>query len=222
MNTRFERILFDYDGTLVIHDAENEAMNLSKMLGIDMCQVPEFEARLKLYLDKYFTIKNRKMTYDTYLNNLNMVIDPKNFGITVRQLDTAIAKNCIETTVLANNVKETLDYLVDKGYELCLFTNGFYDVQAESMKRKGIFEYFERIYSWDDFYTKPDLRAFVRALANTNVETNVMIGDSLNSDIAPAQSLGIYTVGINMPNLGESLIKPDRVITDLSELKFIL
>ena len=222
MNTKINRILFDYDGTLVIHDAENEAIRVATMLGLDEEQIPEFKRRLNLFFTNYFTATNRKMTYDLYLRNVRRVIFPEKFGTTAELFDAAITENSKLTTTLASNAKDTLEYLADKGYQLCLFTNGFYTGQVESMKHKGIYDYFEKIYAWDNFYAKPDKRAFLRALAGTEPEHNVMIGDSLRADIEPAKSLGIYTVGINMPDTTECYIQPDYVINNLAELRSVL
>lgn len=222
MTTKINRVLFDYDGTLIIHDAENEARRVANILGLDEEQITEFKKRLSIFFTNYFTATNRKMTYDLYLRNIRKVIKPEEFGVTAEMFDDAIVENSKFTTTLANNAKETLEYLRDKGYQLCLFTNGFYNGQVASMKHKGIYDYFEKIYAWDDFYAKPDVRAFFRVLAGTEPEYNVMIGDSLKADIEPAKKLGIHTVGINMPNLDEVLIKPDWVITDLAELQVIL
>lgn len=222
MNTKIDRVLFDYDGTLIIHDAENEARRVADILSIDEEQIPEFKKRLSIFFTNYFTATNRKMTYSLYLRNIQKVIKPQDFGVTAEIFDAAIVENSKSTTTLASNAIETLEYLADKGYQLCLFTNGFYNGQVASMKHKGIYEYFEKIYAWDDFYTKPDVRAFFRALGGTAPEHNFMVGDSLRADIEPAKKLGIHTVGINMPVLDEVFIKPDWVITDLAELKNIL
>lgn len=222
MNTKIDRVLFDYDGTLIIHDAENEAMQVASILGLGREQIGEFKIRLADFFQNYFTVNNRKMTKKLYLDNIQRVINPEMFGVTVKAVDEAIVEKSKYTTTLANNAKEVLEYLTERGYQLCVFTNGFYHGQTENMKYKGIYEYFEKIYTWDDFYTKPDIRAFYRALARTAPERNVMVGDSLRADIIPAKELGMYTVGINMPVLDEVLIKPDWVITDLVELKNIL
>ena len=223
MITTVNRILFDYDGTLIIHDKENEGRKIASMLGIPEKKLPEFNRRLDIYFRKYYALDNSKMTYGIYLSNIDKAIRPYElFGVTAKQFDEAMVENAKHTTRLAANAIETLEYLVAKGYQLCILTNGFYVTQTESMKHKGIFEYFEKIYTWDDFYTKPDRRAFLRALAGTNPKHNVMVGDSLRADIEPAKELGIYSVAINVGDLSKSSIMPDVQITDLSELRNIL
>ena len=223
MITTINRILFDYDGTLIIHDKENEGRKIASMLDIPEKKLPEFNRRLDLFFRKYYVLDDCKMTYEIYLSNIDKAIRPYDlFGVTAKQFDEAMRENAKYTTQLAPNAKETLEYLVDRGYQLCLLTNGFYDSQTESMKYKGIFEYFEKIYAWDDVYTKPNRKAFLRALAGTEPKHNVMVGDSLRADIQPAKALGIYSVAINAGDLSNSSIVPDMQITDLSELKNIL
>ena len=222
MNTRISRILFDYDGTLIIHDKENEGRQVSKLLGFDEWQTLEFEKRLKDYLENHFVLHNVKITRRAHYENLQNVFRPEDIGSTVKAIDDAITENSIVSTKLADNAKETLEYLASRGYELCVFTNGFYAGQVANMKHKGIFEYFEKVYAWDNFYAKPDERAYFRALAKTDPKTNIMIGDTIATDIVPAQKLGLYTVGINLEGRDMTQGRPDVIISDLSELREIL
>lgn len=222
MNTRFSRILFDYDGTLIIHDKENEGRQVSKRLGFDEWQTVEFEKRLKDYLRNHFVLHGVKITKRAHYENLQNVFRPEEIGSTVKAIDEAITENSIVSTTLAANAKETLEYLASRGYQLCVFTNGFYKGQVANMMHKGIYEYFEKIYAWDDFYAKPDERAYYRALANTEPSRNIMIGDTIATDIAPAKKLGFYTIGVNLGDQDLTQDSPDRVITDLSELRQIL
>lgn len=222
MNTRFSRILFDYDGTLIIHDKENEGRQVAKLLGLDEWQAIEFEKRLRDYLENHFVLHNVKITRQAYYKNLQKVFRPEEIGSTVKDIIEAISANSIASTKLADNAKETLDYLATRGYQLCVFTNGFYKGQVANMKSKGIYEYFEKVYAWDDFYAKPDERAYYRALAKTDPAQNVMIGDSIFTDIMPAKKLGIYTIGINLEGIDTTQIMPDATITNLSELRQIL
>ena len=218
MNTKFSRILFDYDGTLIIHDKENEGKQIAKLLGLNEWQTIEFEKRLKDYLENHFVLHNVKITRKAYYANLQNVFRPEEIGSTVKAIDEAINEKSIVSTKLANNAIETLEYLAERGYELCVFTNGFYRVQVGNMMHKDIYKYFNRIFAWDDFYAKPDERAFCRALARTDPSQNVMIGDTMATDIIPAKKMGIYTIGINLENQTVTSGCPDRVITDLSEL----
>ena len=226
MTTKFNRILFDYDGTLIIHGLEDQGKQFSRILGLAEEQIPEFERRLRIFFEnpdirKYYTCK--KMTYGLYFSILESVVRPfEDFGITVSQLIDAINEKSRTGAKLASNAIETLEYLRNKDYQLCIFTNGFLRPQVAGMKNYGIHEYFDRIYAWDNFYAKPDKRALKRALAGTEPSCNIMIGDDVIADIAPAKEYGLYTIGINLRNQEKCKCVPDIVIKDLIELKDIL
>lgn len=226
MTTRFNRVLFDYDGTLIIHDKENQGMRVAEILKIHEEQKEEFVKRLtKLFWTSYGkqNYANKKMTYELYCYCVQQVMGPlREFGITVQELDKAINENVKTYSKVAPNAREVLEYLQDRGYTLCVFTNGFYSYQAANMKFNGLYDYFERIYAWDNCYAKPDKRAFRRALAGSEPNKNILIADSIVSDIAPAKDLGIYTVGYNLWQGENTTVKPDVTISDLSFLKAIL
>lgn len=226
MTTKINRILFDYDGTLIIHDKEGEGEVIAKLLNIPKEKTEEFNRRLKnLFQTSYGRqhYQNRKMTYKLFYSILEreMKIE-QDFGISAKALTDAINYKATYMTELAPYTKEVLEYLKEKGYKLCIFTNGFYTEQAENMRVHGILGYFESVYAWDNFYAKPDKRAVIRALGGTNPKHNIMIGDSITSDIVPAKGMGIYTVGINIFETKIGDVFPDRLITSLNDLKTFL
>ena len=201
MTTKINRILFDYDGTLIIHDKQNQSKQIAQILNLPDIKTAEFIRRLNYFFETSFGRQyyaNRKMSYDLYFHILNIIMEPHLFGITAQQLDVAINEKSKGWAKIEPTAKETLDYLTNKGYQLCVFTNGFWQSQVNNMKYHGLYEYFDRIYAWDDFYAKPDKRALIRALAGTEPKCNVMVGDSLTNDIVPAKARGVYTVGINI------------------------
>lgn len=226
MSTKFNRILFDYDGTLIIHDKETEGEIIARLLNIPEERILEFVCRLNYLFElsygrQYY--QNRKMTYKLFYSIMERIMNTeKDFGISVTRLNDVINYKSSYMTELAPHTKDVLEYLKDKGYKLCIFTNGFYTAQVENMKAHGILEYFENIYAWDNFYAKPDSRAVIRALDGTHPKQNVMVGDSITNDILPSKEMGIYTVGINIfeDKIGD--VFPDRLITSLKDLKTFL
>ena len=109
MNTRFSRILFDYDGTLILHDKENEGRQVAKLLGFTEWQTIEFEKRLRDYLENHFVIHGKKITRRAHYENLQMVFRPEEIGTTVKAIDEAITENSIVSTKLVSGVKKTLE-----------------------------------------------------------------------------------------------------------------
>lgn len=91
-------------------------------------------------------------------------------------------------------VLETLS----KKYELGVIANQL-DGLKERLESFGILQYFKYIISsWDVKVMKPDIRIFEYALkaAGCQPQEAFMIGDRIDNDTAPAQSLGMKAVWI--------------------------
>src|ERR1700692_1505145 len=87
-----------------------------------------------------------------------------------------------------------------KKFRLALITNGAPDIQGTKIDGSNLASFFETIIiSGDHGFGKPDLRIFRLALERLAVAAHdaVMIGDSLNRDIAGARDAGIRTIWIN-------------------------
>ena len=114
-----------------------------------------------------------------------------------------------------------------KNFQLGLITNGAPDIQGAKIAGSNLASFFETIViSGDHGFGKPDLRIFQLALQRLQVAAHeaVMIGDSLNRDVAGARDAGIRTIWINRYNrtLTDSHPVPDFVLTDLRDLPSIL
>ncbi len=95
---------------------------------------------------------------------------------------------------------ETLDYLVEKNYELHLITNGFEKTQHSKLKNSGLDKYFiEVITSEASNSLKPHKEIFDYAFKKTNAkpEQSIMLGDSIDVDILGGMNAGIDQVHIN-------------------------
>ena len=114
-----------------------------------------------------------------------------------------------------------------KNFRLALITNGAPDIQGAKIDGSNLANFFETIIiSGRHGFGKPDLRIFQLVLERLNVAAHetVMIGDSLNRDVAGARGAGIRTVWINRYNrtLTESQPAPDFELTDLRDLPTLL
>jgi 2-haloacid dehalogenase len=115
-------------------------------------------------------------------------------------------------------VPDSLAELRQRGWNLVILSNSDRDLITESMKRIGVpFDlaivagdlgsYKPAPVHWEHFYD----------VTTADKEHHVHVAASLFHDIAPARDLGLKTVWIN--RLGEEPEpKPDRELTDLSEL----
>jgi putative hydrolase of the HAD superfamily len=114
-----------------------------------------------------------------------------------------------------------------KYFRLALLTNGAPDIQGAKIEGSNLASFFETIIiSGDHGFGKPDPRIFRLTLERLKVAPReaVMIGDSLNRDIAGARAAGIRTIWINRYNrtLSDSHAVPDVQLTDLRELPTLL
>lgn len=100
------------------------------------------------------------------------------------------------------------------------------DGLKERLESFGILKYFKYVISsWDVKVMKPDIRIFEYALkaANCQPQDAVMIGDRIDNDTAPAQSLGMKAVWIKQGfgKLQTALAAsnpPDYEVENLTEL----
>ena len=107
-------------------------------------------------------------------------------------------------------------------FKLGLITNGASDLQREKIDGSGLAHYFDSItISGEIGVGKPDPIIFKAALDSLGAtpDTTVMVGNSLKSDIAAAQAVGLKAIWINRSaSTHDGEIKPDAEITSLSEL----
>ena len=224
MGTKFNRILFDYDGTILIHDDEEQGKMIAKALGLDEEEKQIFSSQLLDFFanQKYF-YKGKKISYDLYYQAMNHYMPCIcDFGFTARKVNQAINQNNLVCSKLAIGARETFEYLKQQGYMICLMTNGFMKEQTQSMKHNNIYDYFDRIYTWDENYAKPDERFMYRVLDGTNPKENVVVGNDLVSDIMMAKNAGVFSVGYNLIPMKDSNIKPDVEIYEFSTLMKML
>ena len=102
-----------------------------------------------------------------------------------------------ELETMYEDAPQVLKVLSEK-YELGVIANQS-DGLRERLQSFGLLQYFKYVISsWDVKVMKPDIRIFEHALkaANCQPQDAVMIGDRIDNDTAPAQSLGMKAVWI--------------------------
>ena len=143
-------------------------------------------------------------------------------GITVTEQDT-ILDTCYNKVVkhISSVSKPVLERLYTK-YPMVLVTN-FYGNMHTVLSEFGLDHLFtEVIESSVVGVRKPDPAIFrlgVAALGLTPAET-VMIGDSPDKDIVPAQSIGCQTILLQGKSWSEVQCTPDRTVSTLQEITF--
>ena len=224
MNTKFKRVLFDFDGTILLHDAEEGIEEIGKVLKLYGVKRKIFMKQLLHFFNNseiYYASKI--MTYDNYYKTMKYLMPCLGqYHISPKRVCAAIQTVSKNYTLLAPGAKETLIYLKEKGYEICIVTNGFYNEQVDIMKHHGVFEYIDKIYTWDEAYPKPDISFITRVLEGTDPKENVYIGDSPYTDFDMSKAAGIYTIGYNVRKQLASDTLPDIEIQNFTDLKKIL
>ncbi len=107
-------------------------------------------------------------------------------------------------------------------YKIALLTNGAPDLQREKIEASGLGEFFNAIaVSGEHGIGKPKPEIFDRLLAELGVtpEEAVMVGNSLERDIAGARNAGIRSIWIRVPGSEEHAeVQPDYTIVALHEI----
>ena len=119
--------------------------------------------------------------------------------------------------------EEILEYLLAKGYNMHLITNGFEQVQAGKLKSSGLDKYFTHVITSEKSMSlKPKKAIFDFALQLANAERNesIMIGDNLDADIKGGMDAGLDTVFVNHIK-EKTTLKPTYTIYHLKELEAI-
>lgn len=126
---------------------------------------------------------------------------------------------------LMPDAKEVLTRLSTK-YQLALLTNGAPDLQREKLHASGLESFFSAVaVSGEHDIGKPKPEIFHRLLAELGVPANqaVMVGNSLERDIAGAGHAGIRSIWIQVTGSEEHAdVRPDYTITALTELPALL
>jgi putative hydrolase of the HAD superfamily len=111
-------------------------------------------------------------------------------------------------------------------YRIALLTNGAPDLQREKIAATGLGHLFHAIaVSGEHGIGKPKPEIFHRLLGELGVEPSeaIMVGNSLERDIAGARNAGVRSIWIRIPGSEEHAdVAPDHTITALAEIPDIL
>ena len=204
-----------------------------------------------LFFDVGYTLVNEDAVWERRCRDQAATDEAKKLGVTAEDIYHEIEKATIEglpqfRTVIERfnfssmvpyhheletmyeEAPQVLNALAQK-YELGVIANQA-DGLSERLESFGILKYFKYVISsWDVKVLKPDIRIFEHALKTTGYQPQeaVMIGDRIDNDTAPAQSLGMKAVWIKQGfgKLQSALAAknpPDYEVDNLTELLNIL
>jgi len=142
------------------------------------------------------------------------------FDLIPRLIDTYIEER-VRRCVLFDGAEAILDEF-SRDYKMAMVTNGMPCLQDIKLKKTGIGKYFGAVViSGEIGIGKPDARIFEAALEKVNgsAERAVMIGNSLERDVAGAHNAGIKAIWYNPDTDNPGGIVPEVEIKRLGELR---
>ncbi len=230
---KYKHLFFDLDHTLWDFDAN--ARTTLEQLHIDLKLVDkginDFDRFHKNYLqhnEKLWARYRKGYIKQEELRLKRMWLTLLDFQVAdeelARQLSELFLQLLPTRTILFPDTKEILQYLTDKGYQLHLITNGFELTQHSKLNSCGLNVFFKEVITSEGSNSlKPQKEIFEYALekAGATVKESIMIGDSIEVDIAGAFAVGMDQVHVNYNGTEQSFI-PTYTITTLKELKSFL
>jgi putative hydrolase of the HAD superfamily len=229
---KYKHLFFDLDHTLWDFDANARATLKQLHIDLDLVSkgVHDFELFHKNYLqhnEKLWARYRNGYIKQEELRLKRMWLTLLDFKIAdealARELNELFLQLLPARTILFPDTKEVLQYLTDKGYELHLITNGFEKTQHNKLRYSGLRILFKEIITSEGSNSlKPQKEIFDFALAKANakVEESIMIGDSLEVDIAGAMNAGMDQIHVNYNDTPQD-IKPTYTVKALKELEEI-
>jgi len=208
--------LFDFDGTLV----DSMPAYVSIMTKI----LDDNNISYGKDLVKTITPLGFMKTAEYFLNELGL-------DMPMDELTETMGKNAIKEYTFnipaKNNVKETLLKLKDKGISLNVLTASPHLTLDPCLKRLGIYDLFDNVWSCDDFSTsKTDPVIYVKAAEKMGVTTEevLFLDDNYNAD-KTAKSAGMKVCGV-YDKTSEEYVEEmkalcDYYIYDFSELIYL-
>jgi putative hydrolase of the HAD superfamily len=230
---KYKHLFFDLDHTLWDFDSNARATLEQLHIDLDLVSkgVHDFELFHRNYLqhnEKLWARYRHGYIKQEELRLKRMWLTLLDFKIAdealARQLNELFLQLLPARTVLFPDTKDVLHYLKDKGYRLHLITNGFEETQHSKLKYSGLSQFFEQIVTSEGSNSlKPQKEIFEYALnkAGAKAAESIMIGDSLEVDIAGAMNAGLDQVHVNYNEVAQAAIEPTYTIKALKELEAI-
>ncbi|MBQ4119472.1 MAG: HAD family phosphatase [Clostridia bacterium] len=185
MNKKY--YLFDFDGTLV----DSMPTFVSAMLRI----LDENNITYDDNIIKTITPLGLSGTANYYINTLHLDMDKEAL---MRLMGEYMIDAYFNTIPAKPNVISTLKELKRQGASLNVLTASPHITMDACLKRLGLFELFDNVWSCDDFSTtkaNPEIYKKAAQKMNTTVDKVLFLDDNLNADMT-AKSAGMKVCGV--------------------------
>lgn len=201
--------IFDFDGTLVDSMPIWAGAHIKALEdgGIDC---PEG------FVKTITTLGNSRASQYTISLGLKITLEEY-----LKVLDSRLWEGYNITIPLKNGVKETLEKLKSEGHSLNVLTASPHKFLDPCLKRLGIFDLFQNVWSIDDFgYTKSETILFEKTAESLGTVCNdcIFVDDNLNA-IETAKKSGMKTVAI-YDKSSDDYVEDMKKIADLYVYNF--
>ena len=224
---RITTVLFDADNTLLdFFKDEHQAL----VRALEHFGVPVTDENIAIYseinqglwkqLEKGEITKSelKKVRFRLFFDKIGFVSDEDPFTVNEYYLSLlGEGGNTLEGAV------DTVKKLKQEGADLYIVTNGVAATQAKRLERSGLMPYISGVFVSEEIgYQKPRKEYFdfvLDKIPEKNMESILLVGDSLTSDIRGAMNAEIPCCWLNL--FGETLTdeyKPDYIISDIREV----
>lgn len=216
-------VIWDCDGVMFFHKKEEQQI-LGKALGISEHEElrAEFFSMLdafnnyfsskKVMLSEYYKIIEEKMPILFFYN-----ISPERFIEVYKEIK-------LLTVDFNDSVLSVMENLRQKGLKQIIKTDWWKEIQVGILKEYGVLKYIEKMYCCDGRYLKSNPLSAKEIIKPGSEQENIIIGDTLSSDIAFASHSGIKSIWFNKDGKqkNDTQYKPDFEVQSLLEVMDII
>ena len=200
---KYNYLIFDADHTLIDYTADEKDALVRLFSEIGLATSDDVLARAQ-YLSEYtwtetglYDVNEPRIQreyhtlYKTHLDLLfTRIFEEYPCDFSPKRAGELLLKYLEDGTNSIFGAKETLRALKEKGYTVCVATNGLYSIQIGRLK--GLMEYVDELFVSEKLgVIKPNPTFFEKIFnkLDANADECLMIGDSLSSDVAGAVSV---------------------------------
>ena len=235
---RYQHLFFDLDHTLWDFESNARAtlVQLYEELALSQLGVDDFERFYRQYLEhneKLWDRYRKGFIKQEELRIKRMRLALLDFGVVNEPIAVSMNVRFLELlptrTILFPHTRELLDYLLQKGYRLHLITNGFEKTQHSKLHYSGLASYFSTVITSEgsgSLKPKPEIFLYALQQAGAIREHSLMIGDTVEVDIAGAKNAGLDQIHVNHLNQERIALSdgsyPTHTVFSLQEIMKIL
>lgn len=188
-----KRFIFDIDGTLLVPDWNYEELYFASVL--DKSDFDLFYPQILKLLEEY---EKKFPRYDVV--ELSRFLTMKSGVLITPEIIIGWNNALGETSpVIIDGVVESLEYLKSKDKSLVALTNWFLEPQISRLKSSGLYSYFDDVYG-GELGIKPNASTYMNAIGEFDIDSSIMIGDSLDFDVYGPGKIGMDAIFYNPKN----------------------